>query len=42
MSAPVLRALTYTFSSDLTCSTARYRAGSSHMADDQGVKQNKV
>lgn len=39
-SGTVLGALTHTFSSGLTCSIALYRAGSSHMANDEGVKQS--
>lgn len=37
VSSPMLRALTYTFSSDLTCYTTLYITGSSYMADDEGV-----
>lgn len=40
MSGTMLRALTYTFSSDLTFYTALYITGSSYMADDEGVKKN--
>lgn len=41
MPGTVLGALAYTFSSALACSTALYRAGSSYMADNEGMKQIK-
>lgn len=42
MSGTVCAKSSHTFSSDLTCSTALYRADSPYMASDEGVKQNKV
>lgn len=41
MAGTMLRALTYTFSSDLTYYTPLYTTVSSYMANDEGVEKKK-